>query len=299
MLPEQVRRWIEDSVGGRVISAAVLPGATSSLLHAVEVDRNGVSLNLVLRRFVDEEWVKREPDVASREAASLRHATRAGLPAPELVACDADGAHCGVPATLVAKLPGKVVLKPTDWKQWLQGLAESAAQIHRVGADGFLWVYRRYNEQLTLTVPSWSRQPEAWEKAIELVEAKPPAYRECFVHRDYHPSNVLWDAGRVSGVVDWVNGCRGPAGIDVAWCRHDLASLHGVSVADDFLEAYLEAAGSGFVYDPYWDLMAVVELLPGPPSMYEGWRASGVAEIGDALMRERNDTYIASVVARL
>ena len=148
-------------------------------------------------------------------------------------------------------------------------------------------------------MPSWSRQPEAWEKAIELVEAKPPAYRECFVHRDYHPSNVLWDAGRVSGVVDWVNGCRGPAGIDVAWCRHDLANLHGVSVADDFLEAYLEAAGSGFVYDPYWDLMAVVELLPGPPSMYEGWRASGVAEIGDALMRERNDTYIGSVVARL
>ncbi len=172
MLSEQVRRWIEDSVGGRVISEEVLAGATSSLLHAVEVDRNGARLGLVLRRFVNEEWVKDEPDIASREAASLRHATRAGLPAPELVACDANGAHCGVAATLVVMLPGKVVLQPPNWKQWLQGLAESAAQIHRVDADGFLWVYRRYNERLTLTVPSWSRQPEAWEKAIELVEAK-------------------------------------------------------------------------------------------------------------------------------
>jgi len=299
MLPEQVRRWIEDSVGGRVISAALLPGATSTLLHSVEVDCNGASLNLVLRRFVDEEWVKREPDVASREAASLRHATRAGLSAPELVACDADGTHCGVPATLVTRLRGTVILEPTSRKQWLRGLAESAAQIHRVDAEGFPWKYRRYNDGLTLAVPAWSQRPEAWEKAIELIESRPPEYRGCFVHRDYHPSNVLWDRGRVSGVVDWVNGCGGPAGIDVAWCRHNLANLHGVAVADDFLAAYMEVAGPEFEYNPYWDLISVVELLPGPPTMYEGWRASGVADISNELMGERVDQYVASVVARL
>ncbi len=119
------------------------------------------------------------------------------------------------------------------------------------------------------------------------------------MHRDYHPSNVLWWNGRISGVVDWVNGCRGPAGIDVAWCRHNLANLHGVSAADDFLSAYFAAAGSEFEYDPYWDLMSVVELLPGPPSMYEGWRASGLPDISGALLRERVDLYVASVVARL
>jgi hypothetical protein len=45
--------------------------------------------------------------------------------------------------------------------------------------------------------------------------------------------------------------------------------------------------------------MSVVELLPGPPSMYEGWRASGVRNISNAVMRERVDEYVASVVARL
>ena len=119
------------------------------------------------------------------------------------------------------------------------------------------------------------------------------------MHRDYHPSNVLWLNGRVSGVVDWVNGCRGPAGIDVAWCRHNLANLHGVSAADDFLAAYTAAAGSDFTYDPYWDLMSVVELLPGPLSMYEGWRAAGFPDISNAVMRERVDAYVTSVVARL
>jgi aminoglycoside phosphotransferase (APT) family kinase protein len=299
VLAENSRRWIESATGARVISVAVLPGATSSLLHVVEVEGASGRRSLVLRRFVNEKWVKAEPDVAVREGMSLQHATRAGLPAPNLIALDADGEHCGVPATLVARLEGSVVLEPTERKQWLRGLAETAARIHRVDAAGFRWKYRRYNEGVSLIVPRWSKQQEAWAKAIEIVEGPPPSYSQCFVHRDYHPSNVLWEGGRVSGIVDWVNGCRGPAGIDVAWCRHNLAELHGVQVADDFLAAYSAAAGSEFEYDPYWDLMSAVELLPGPPSMYEGWRASGVRVIGDAVLRERVDSYVASVVARL
>jgi hypothetical protein len=131
------------------------------------------------------------------------------------------------------------------------------------------------------------------------VNGPPPSFRECFIHRDYHPSNVLWNNGAVSGVVDWVNGCRGPAGIDVAWCRHNLAILHGVRAADDFLAAYIRCAGSDFEYDPYWDLMTLVELLPGPPGMYEGWLAMGVRLIPRATIVERVDAYVASVVARL
>jgi aminoglycoside phosphotransferase (APT) family kinase protein len=191
------------------------------------------------------------------------------------------------------------VLQPANWNEWIDGLARAAAQIHRVDAAGFRWKYRRYNDGDSLSVPAWSQQPEAWKRAIVVVQHPGPSYRECFVHRDYHPSNVLWSNGRVSGVVDWVNGCRGPAGIDVAWCRHNLANLHGVSVADDFLAAYTTAAGSDFQYDPHWDLMSVVELLPGPPSMYEGWRAAGFPSISNTIMRERVDAYVANVVARL
>jgi aminoglycoside phosphotransferase (APT) family kinase protein len=299
MLSENARRWIESATGARVISVALLPGATSSLLHAVEIESTAGKQLLVLRRFVNQKWVEREPDVAVREGLSLQHATRAGLPVPQLIALDPDGTHCGAPATLVARVPGKVVLEPADRTSWLRGLAESAARIHRVDAAGFRWTYRRYNEGHALAVPGWSKQQNAWKKAIEIVEGPSRPYSECFVHRDFHPSNVLWQNGAVSGVVDWVNGCRGPAGIDVAWCRHNLANLHGVSVADEFLTAYVRAAGSEFRYDPYWDLMSVVELLPGPPSMYEGWRASGVPSIGNALMRERVDDYVKNVVARL
>lgn len=300
MIPDNARAWIEKVGGGRVISVAELPGATSSSLHTVEVETaDGETMSLVLRRFTNKDWVKREPEVAIREAKSVVHATEAGLPVPQLVGCDADGSKCGAPATLVTKVRGEVVLQPESWTDWLQGLAHAAAQIHKVEAAGFRWKYRRYNDRAVLSVPEWTEQPEAWGRAIEVVQEPAPIYTECFVHRDFHPSNVLWWNGRVSGVVDWVNGCRGPAGIDVAWCRHNLASLHGLLAADEFLSAYAAAAGPAFEYHPYWDLMSVVELLPGPPSMYEGWRARGVPEIDDALIRQRIDLYIASVVTRL
>ena len=298
-LSQNTRRWIEEAAGGRVTSVTVIRGATSSVLHAVEIEREGQPRKLVLRRFTNEGWVKEEPDVAFREATSVQKARMAGLPAPELIASDRDGSHCGVPATLVTLVPGKVVLQPVDRTEWLNGLANAAAQIHRVEASGFPWKYRRYNDRDLLTVPPWSTQADVWKRAIEVVQGPAPSYSECFVHRDYHPSNVLWENGSVSGVVDWVNGCRGPAGIDVAWCRHNLANLHSVAVADDFLAAYIAAAGSGFRYDPYWDVMSVVEMLPGPPSMYEGWRAGGVANISSAIIRERVDAYVASVVERL
>lgn len=299
MLSDNTRAWIEGATGARVIAVTRIRTATSCLLHDVELQSKSEKSHAVLRRFTDEQWVTREPDIALREALSLQHAARAGLPVPALIAVDARGERCGVPATLVAKLAGDVVLSPTHTDSWLRGLAESAARIHRVDAAGFRWKYGRYNEHESLSVPPWSEQPAAWKSAIAVVNGPAPSYPEVFLHRDYHPSNVLWGDDRVTGVVDWVNGCRGPAGIDVAWCRHNLANLHSVKVADDFLEAYSTAAGSEFDYDPYWDLMSVVELLPGPPAMYDGWSAAGLPRISNAIMRERIDAYVASVVARL
>ena len=299
MLTENVRGWIERATRRRVVGVKRIRDATSCLLNDVEVEGEGGRAHVILRRFTDEAWVRREPDVALHEAVSLQHATRASLPAPEFIAVDQAGEECGVPATLVMKIPGSVVLSPADRAQWIRGLANAAAQIHRVDAGGFKWKYQRYNERDSLAVPAWSQQPDAWNKAIDIVLGPAPAYSECFIHRDYHPSNVLWENGEVSGIVDWVNGCRGPAGIDVAWCRHNLANLHGVELADEFLAAYIEEAGSEFTYDPYWDLMTVVELLPGPPTMYEGWRLAGHPHISNAVMRERVDEYVVSLVAPL
>ena len=301
-LDQRVKKWIVGSLPGeaRLRWAHHIPAGTSARLDAVDVLLDGKRVQLVLRRFTDKQWLKVEPDLVAHEAAALAWASNANLAVPTLLAFDSNGAESGgAPATLTTMLPGGVQLRPEDMADWLSGMAAAAHEIHKLDADGFPWTYRRYNAGTTLEVPGWSREPAAWYRAIDIVNSPPPSSRECFIHRDFHPSNVLWADDKVTGVVDWVNACKGPVGIDIAWCRHNLANLYSVEVADDFLEAYSRIAGFEYVYDAYWDLMTLVELLPGPPTMYAGWVAEGFPFIGTDVLAERIDRYLASVISRL
>lgn len=61
--------------------------------------------------------------------------------------------------------------------------------------------------------------------------------------------------GRLCGVVDLVNACRGPRGCGVAHCRTSLIALAGQQAADNFLTAYEGLTGER--YDLYWDLVVL------------------------------------------
>ena len=89
-----------------------------------------------------------------------------------------------------------------------------------------------------------------------------PSYRPTIIHRDLHPGNVLWQRGRCSGIVDWANACRGPAGCDIATCHGNLIGWAGYDVADQFVAAY--GALTGQVHHPYWEIASVVEHGPSP-----------------------------------
>jgi hypothetical protein len=54
-----------------------------------------------------------------------------------------------------------------------------------------------------------------------------------------------------------VNACIGPAGVDVATCRWNLADWAGLERAGTFVDAYERCTGS--VHHPYWDLASLLE----------------------------------------
>lgn len=292
--------WITGAVGAGTTLESIRPlaGATSSTLHSITVRRNGQAIKLVLRRFTNTEWLEEEPDLARHEAESLKLAGHAATPTPELIAYDETAHSCGVPAILMTQLPGSVELRPRDFDHWLQQLAEVLLPIHSLQVGTFPWRYQPYNDLSTLQTPTWSSVPGLWERAIEIVNGPWPETRECFIHRDYHPTNVLWQADQVSGIVDWPNACRGAANIDVAWCRANLASLYGVTAADQFLQAYTASAGTTFDYHPFWDLIVAIEGLPGPPGVYPPWVEYGIRHLNADMMRERVDEYLISIISR-
>lgn len=295
---KRLQDWLSRGLGFAVwaVEATPVTGATSSSLYRLLVRGAGQEHRLILRLFTNESWRAEEPDLVRHEAACLRRAQGSEVPVPRLVATDESGDACGAPAVLMTELPGRVDPMPPDRTAWLRAMAEALAAIHRVDAHGFAWQYRPYKDLSALEVPAWSRRPDAWARAIRLVQAPPPASRRCFIHRDFHPCNVIWEGGRLSGVVDWVNGCQGPGGVDVGHCRVNLVLLTGVPEADAFLAFYREAAGASFSYHPYWDLVALMDFLTGSPAVYPGWTAFGVTGLTDRLVAERTEAYLESLL---
>ncbi|WP_170140661.1 phosphotransferase family protein [Oceanobacillus arenosus] len=296
-ITSKVLEWVIEQVNknATIESIEQLKGSTSSILHLIKLRTNTGIKEVILRQFTNQEWLQEEPDLSVHESSSLRMAVRAKLAAPEIIAYDI-GDICDVPLVLMSKLEGEVDLKPKHFQMWLTGLAKELATIHAVKINDFQWKYFRYQDIENIKVPSWTSVPDAWRTAIELVKKPHPPFKECFIHRDYHPANVLWNNGSISGVVDWVNACKGPVGIDIGHCRWNLAMLFDARVADDFLAAYQTFAGNAFTYNVYWDLCSLIDVLSDPIEVYAGWAEFGVSGITSKTMEERMDAYLLSLL---
>src|SRR5699024_12786739 len=113
-----------------------------------------------------------------------------------------------------------------------------------------------------------------------------------------HRAQVVWDEDTVSGVVDWVTACIAPLAVDVGPCPVNLAQLYSVETADAFLDCY-RALNHHFVYAPSWDIVSLVDILSGEPEVSPGWRAFGVTDLTNHMMKERLDRYALSLVSRI
>ncbi len=299
-LSPEVRHWVEQAVGSgaKIDSVQVLPGATSSAVYNLTFMQNPQPPELVLRLFTNQEWLTNEPHLARHEADCLLLAAELDVPVPELVAVDKDGRFTHHPAILMTKLPGQVQLNPPSLHHWLENLAATLVKIHTLPAPDFPWPYFSWLNPEKCQVPAWAQKPKLWQKAIDIVSQPEPDEPMIFIHRDYHPTNVLWQGNTVSGVVDWVNGCRGPVGIDIGHCRGNLYTMYGLEVADHFLKAYKAYAPASFTYNPYWDVVSVIDTdewgFDYPP-----WRQFGLKLAPVEVLRERAERFLATAITQL
>lgn len=298
-LPDTLLPWLRLNLGNSVhlTDSTLLYGSTSATLYQLSIKHDASIDHFVLRLYNNAEWLAIEPDIVEHEASALRWLSRLPLPTPELVAVDISGTHLGIPAILMTKLPGKVDLQPSDMKTWLSRQAEFLVQLHSTPPPDFLWTYRPYYNTEALQPPTWSARQEIWRRAIELIQAPPPPSETCFVHRDFHPVNILWQAGELSGVVDWVNACLGAPNIDIAWNRMNLNYLYGENVANQFLTAYQAQIGTRFIHQPYWDIIVLLETLPGPPAVYPPWRTFSRIHLSPSLLQTRLESFLSSIIS--
>jgi aminoglycoside phosphotransferase (APT) family kinase protein len=106
--------------------------------------------------------------------------------------------------------------------------------------------------------PRWATRPRTWERAVEVFHGPVPVTDVSFVHRDFHPGNVLWSRGRLSGVVDWQAACLGPSSIDPAHCRLNML-YSDAPLADELRWAWEQRSGRQF--DPWADATSIIGAL--------------------------------------
>lgn len=194
----------------------------------------------------------RGAEAPTREVEALDYARRHGLPVPAVVAADPSGTDIGdgFPVLLMARVPGRA-------QTVSDALAALAAQVHAVSGFGVGHHYFPWCRDRSTRPPRMCRRPDLWECALQLWRSAEPTYEACFTHRDFHPGNVLWFRGALTGVVDWVNACVGPADIDIATCRWNLQDWGGEETATAFVTAYEQLTGR--LHHPYWDVAKIVE----------------------------------------
>ncbi len=278
-----LRRELEDLLGWPDLRLAEMPGATSAMLFAVSSPAG----EAVARIFDTARWETAPAELSHREALILS-AIENELPitTPRLLACLQDN------GVVMSRLSGAVWLPADPDDDWLAALATTLGAIHAAPVQ-LPFRYESWNNLRGADPPAWWPDADLWS-ALQLRLSAPPEARPALLHRDYHPTNVLWSGQKVSGVVDWVNACLGPAAVDVAHCRLNLALMYGMPAADTFLDAYREDS-AGFEYPAFWDLDAALSSMPNVRP-YPPWQTFGLTGLTTVLVRQRLLAFVRQAV---
>ncbi|MEF3114839.1 phosphotransferase family protein [Streptomyces chrestomyceticus] len=297
------RAWVEQQVGGgcRVEAAERLRGGWTSQMRRLRIGGPGEPRWLVLRSFVRPFFARHAEGLLTREADTLRLLGGTDVPAAAFHAVDATAAHCAHPSLLMSLLPGTVRVDEAEAALRTPLLARQLLGIHRlqVPAGARPRAYEAWAAPDRVRLPESTGRPDLWERAVDVIRREPPAYRPCFLHRDFHPGNVLFTGRgsdlRITGVVDWVETSWGPADLDVAHCSTALALLHGVGEGMRLADAYT-AAGGALSDDPadhlYWRVLDALGFAPDAGKVGTPWRELGRDDLTPDLLASRLEDYL-------
>ncbi|PSK71140.1 aminoglycoside phosphotransferase [Streptomyces sp. CS149] len=307
---DATRSWVEKkglSEAERIEQVVSLRGGWTSEMRRLDVGGPGGPRSLVLRSFVKPFYVRHAEGLLNREADILRLLGDTDVPAATLVAVDAAAEHCDHPSLLMSLLPGALLLDDRGADDRADLLARQLVRIHRlpVSARQRPRTYQAWASPERVVLPSATARPELWQRAVDVIRREPPAFRGCFLHRDFHPGNVLFtgtgDDLRISGVVDWVETSWGPADLDVAHCSTALALLHGVPVGMRFADRYVAAGGTlaGNSTDHlYWRLLDALGFAPAGEKVAVPWRELGRVDLTAGVLAQRLEGYVQSLFER-
>lgn len=240
------------------------------------------------------------------EAAVLRFAEKAGVPAPHVHEVCNDPAYVGGPFFLTTRVEGESiprrVLRTVEASPGLGATlahqcGAAMARLHAAPIDDALELLgpgaetpTHYSMALSRLAMSELLQPSpALRLTLHWLETHEPAVSpECVVHSDFRNGNIIVGPDGLRAALDWETCRRGDPMEDPAWMcvrmwrfRNDLLEVGGFGQREDLRAGYEEAGGT-------WD-----------EERFHWWKVLGTLSWGLGLAnqaREHLDGTLRSVV---
>ncbi len=294
---EQTLAWAAGLVGGaaRVKAAGPLGGHTGPWW--VEVAHPGGAVSIVVR-------VRRgaagDDRLIALEAAALRAAADAGVPAPTLLGADPTGALATQPVLVSTRLAGSSDVPATAKPARLHALGRAVGRLSTTATDP-RWSLPRRDRPLAdvaFAVAADGPTGELRVAAAERLAARPPSAGDLvLVHGDCWQGNTMWDGDELVGFIDWDAAGIGPAGIDLSGMRLDAAFYFGVEAVDAVTAGWIDATGVEPLDIAAWDLVAVL----ATPADLGRWittiRGAGRADLDVSTVADRRDDFTRRALA--
>ena len=222
----------------------------------------------------------------AREAALIRAAREAGVPAPEIVAelAPEDGIGSGFVMRRIAGTPEPAAVLGEGGGQLLGDIAAALAGIHRTppppglprlepaqGVEGLAAQFAEHGGDRPVVALGL-----AWLRA-----SLPQPIEPRLVHGDFRIGNLMAERGRLTGVLDWEIAHTGDFHEDLAygcmavWRFGSPEPAFGLGSLEELFAAYI--ASGGQLVDParfrFWRIYRTVWWALGCLGMGQTWRS--------------------------
>lgn len=211
--------------------------------------------------------------------------------APVLLGGDLNATWSQHPSSLISWLDGQADITPTDPQRFAEELGHALAAVHDVPSaqvSELPSVYGGKGSPGLLDGPLATRVRSRWAQIL--------SSSEVLIHCDYWSGNVVWRNGALVGIVDWSGAARGPRGYDLSWCRLDLVLLFDVCVADVFLRAYEDAAGTPVDDIALWDSWAIARSHNNVGTWVPNYAPLGRVDLDEGELRRRHSLWAARLL---
>lgn len=287
--------------GATLVRTWPLSGGMSSGMTAFEILTTSGTKRRLVRRSSSGYALQHDERAAAVEFDLLRLLISQGLRVPAPLYFDATGERFTEPYLVVDYVDGAPEFAPADPQDFVIRMATGLAEIHKIDAAAVrlskytpIVVRQRGHEQASRVMDVGV--------ILALLEAASPRSqrnRSALLHGDYWAGNVVWNDGRIAGVIDWEEARVGDPLIDVAISRLDILWLLGVDAMDAFTDAYRSATKVDLADLPLWDLDAALRPSFNIGEWAAAWPELGRPDITEATMRAGHALFVERASAAL